>query len=125
MSSDHLLGCAGADHSPADEFEEISEYGFPSSLSFVSALPPNIEELNLGSTDTAVVPLLFELLAHIHNFPFLKKLDVGWEKMVYSDKTFPREPSAHNGFTTEEALKFLDLCEAAGVEVQMKLLEPL
>jgi len=86
-------------------------------MSLVSALPPNIEHLTINAIDSASVELC-ELLDHIQDFSSLKKLDIGWQTFVYPDRPSSINADIHPGFTPDDALKFMDLCEAAGIKVE-------
>lgn len=101
--------------------------GFQSHQDLLNSLPPSIEELTLLSCNyNEHVPIQISTLISqkAEQFPALKRIDLGWEKIKYPDKPSPPEPFKFPGFTEKAAMALLAELEAAGVEMVMKTVPP-
>jgi hypothetical protein len=97
----------------------------------VEAIPPRLQSLALRDEFFGEVPWreikdqIVELITDKQIYaPELKYLDIEWEMIEYPDKPSPQGPFVHKGFTKDEADRLLAQCEAAGVEMIMKVLPP-
>ncbi|KAH6668981.1 hypothetical protein B0J14DRAFT_154060 [Halenospora varia] len=107
------------------EWEVDVEESWESEQNLVDSLPPNLEYLRLRSPGWADVPFITSFVSSKStNFPNLRTLELGWERIQYPNSPPSLEPFIHPGFTKEEAMTLWELCKKMGVEIPMKIEPP-
>ncbi|KAF4629283.1 hypothetical protein G7Y89_g8859 [Cudoniella acicularis] len=98
---------------------------FPQGQILTDAVPQSLEILRLRGCGVWVPLPMLDLIEHKETYcPLLTYVDLGWEKILYPDKPSPKEPYIHPGFTKDEAVKLLKLCEEKGVMMHMTVEPP-
>jgi len=100
---------------------------FQSRQDIVTTIPASLVELRIrdhNQQNDRLYQQVSQLLQQRQSFPALRQLDLEWKRINYPDKPSPREPFIYPGFTEEQCLEVLSLCEETGVEMMMKAMPP-
>jgi len=88
-------------------------------------LPPNLETLVVReSKGIPISPAITYVVENITALPSLKKIKLGWRVIDYGDEPSPRLADVIPGFERSHALKLLEMCKDAGVEMVLKSSKP-
>ena len=94
------------------------------SQSLVDTLPVTIRDLVIYYSQPSIMSHIDGLLSSMSRFTSFKSLDLKWETTKYPDKFSPLVPTFHHDFTEAEAMKVVESCKAAGVELVLTAYPP-